>query len=189
MSDTELPRAQILDLVSNLCNRLPARWDGDAERQLGIFENRPSAKIDLFVTSYSTIGQDEYRQQFDSVQQTLQSNYCGNRKCTIMVKVTSFDMGKAPFDILDQLRIRLRMAGGTFMRTDPTVMADAVHLSLIRTHPIVVLPNEVVDNRVQYVSTMDVEFAFAINVPADDDGGGIIATVNGNNIVPGTLTP
>lgn len=176
-----IPRAEILELVKGVTKKA-ARWDGDAEEQLGIWKSQESGYIELSISAYRSIGVDEYRQAFDAKTNQLSSTMSGVRVFTLTCKCRSFEMGEAPFDILEDLRLGLRTNSARFILT-------GAGLALVDVPSLTVLPPEEIDNRTAQVAVMDVRLAIAVNSDrAGDDAGGIIQTVNSGGKIPGTVT-
>ncbi len=175
-----IPRAEVLNLVEGLMRR-PARWVGEPEEQWGLWHAKPGAYAELTISAYRTYGQDEYRQTYDEVKDQLSSTMTGLRGFTVSVKVRSFELGQAPFDLLERLRLGLRTKSARYA-------LETAGIALVDIQPIIPLPNETVDNREAFVAVMDVRLAFAVNQDTSDDEGGTIKKVDNGGVIPGTVT-
>lgn len=175
---TELPRAQLIDLVQGL-SEFPARWEGEVEQEWGIWETKPGVYSELSITGYTRLGVDEYRQDYDAKVLQLKSTMSGQRQFTLTIKAKSYEIGKLPTDILERIRLRLGSVSAHF------ILQDA-GLAIVRALPIVPLPPEKSeeDNRYVFSAAMDIRFGFAVSEEAGDDEGTTIETAD---LVPDLL--
>ena len=160
-------------------------WGNDPQKMVSDVDR---AKVSLLLTGLSAVGVDEHRRYLSPPGYpagTFVVTEVGNRDVKIRVLVEAYDASVEASEITDAIR--------TGIRADAINQAlNAINLALEWAGPTILLPT-IYDNRV--VSAATCEFTFggvalqtsAVTPPGV--GGDYIATIDGNNIVPGTLTP
>lgn len=157
-------------------------WDLDPERPVG---DTDRAKVSLKLMSVHAIGVDEHRRVYNPPGYPAGSfvtTEIGNREIRVTVYAECYDATVEAAELLDQIRTRIRADA-------VTAQLNAINLALEWAEKTVMLPT-VHDNRLVSAAACDFRFgAIASWVSSVTTAGDWIATVDGNNVIPGTLTP
>ncbi len=162
-------------------------WGIDPNSAIGD-SDRAQVQLDLF--SMSALAVDEHRRYLsDGTDGYSAGTYwtleIGNRELVITVRAEALDKAVEAEEIIDQIR--------TSVRSDAvTAKLNAINLAFVWATKATRLPARI-DSRAVNTAVADFEFAgiaqFVSSVIPPGVGGDYIATVNTNNVVPGTLVP
>lgn len=188
----QLPRDAIKNLITTLTVTSWAPtgwsviWSTEQEPFEGIRNDTLGAWIELGISAYRSLGQDDYRQQFNATTNAFESAYYGLRMFTLTIDVRSFDSDVPAWDVIESIRLRLNNARSVTARA----LLQAVNLAVVRIHPSQSL-NYVergdIDNRMIWRQVMDIEFTWLSAAQVTDDPGAWIQTVDGGGTIPGTI--
>lgn len=197
---TQLPREALKELVSSLTvtdwtpTGWSVVWDIESLPFEGLRNGTLGAYVELSISAYRSIGEDDYRQVFDPTTNALLSVYYGLRAFTLTIDARSFDYDVPAWDVLESIRLRMNnrrsATANVYLREN--------NLAWVRTHPTVSLnyaEKGDVDNRMIWRQTMDIEFTWLSAAQVVDDPGNYLETVGaselgqpaGSNDIPGTI--
>jgi hypothetical protein len=187
--DREKFREVIAGILNNACglSRNATRWETDPR---GMISDTDRADVSLEVFSMSALAVDEHRVVYNLPGQpanSLTTSEIGNRTIVITLRAEAFDKSVEASELIDAIRTGIRAE-------TVTAQLNAINLAYVWSEQATRV-RVTVDERV--VNTAIADFTFAgiaqqvTSVVIDGSGaeGGWIQTVDGNNIVPGTLTP
>jgi hypothetical protein len=181
-----LDKDGFLALIASLTSLSPGAtfWALDPNPTVG---DQDRAQVKLEVFNMSALGVDEHRRHVSDgtdgyPDQTWWVQEIGNRHIVINVRAEAFDRGVEASEIIERIR--------TLIRADSsTALLNGMRLAYVWSEKTVRLPTTY-DQRVVNAATADFTFAGISNIVSEVvPQQGWITTVNGNNIVPGTITP
>jgi hypothetical protein len=164
-----------------------AFWEDDPNPMVS---DTDAAQITLSAPKIDAVGVDEHRRHLSDgtdgyAAGTFWTLEVGNRKVMITIKAQTFNKGVAAAELVDAIR--------TGLSSDTvTAQLNALNLAFVwASNSVRIKVN--VDERVVSTAAADFEFAgvsqFVSQVILPGVGGDYIASVNTNNIVPGTVSP
>ncbi len=176
-----LDREGLQAIVAGLTGLSPAAtiWALDPEPMIG---DQDRARVVMQLFSMESLGVDEHRPAFGPPGFPA-DNYVitelGNRTLRITMRAEVFDAEVEAAELLDAIR--------TGIRTEASTEAlNAINLAFVESHPATYV-RYIVDDR--HVNAAIADFVFAgIAQLVSDPNADYIETVNGNNVVPGTIT-
>jgi hypothetical protein len=183
---TILDKDGFLALIASLTGLSPGAtfWSLDPNPAVG---DQDRAQVKLEVFNMEALGVDEHRRHISDgtdgyPDQTWWVQEIGNRHIHINIRAEAFDKGVEAAEIIERVR--------TLIRADAnTARLDAMRLAYVWSEKTIRLPTTY-DTRVVNVATADFLFAGISNIVSEIVlQQGWIETVNGNNQVPGTITP
>jgi hypothetical protein len=165
----EIPRGVLRDLVNGLSNQTKTIWDGEPEPFLASQNGKGGCYFKLDITSYTSLGVDEYRQTIMSPGLVNSSSLNGVRSFVMNITAISFDFARNPMDMLESLRLRFRSVSAR-------AIMEAEGIALVGFLSPIVPVKFVMDNRAVSMAILDVKLSRASVEDAGDDTGGTIAT-------------
>lgn len=158
-------------------------WDKDVQPFISDIDQ---AKVTLSLKQYQPLGVDEHRYTYTPgnsppVNSTFETEEVGQRTVCLSIRCEVFSQSAEAAEILDAIR--------TQIHADVNVEAlTAVGLAYQKTQQSNDLPTTY-DRRVVNVAVLDIYFGAAATYSNTQTGFGWIDTVNGDNVIIGTLNP
>lgn len=162
-------------------------WDHDPE---GMVSDVDTIQVTLLLRTFVQYGTDDRRFTFtnitDPAHSTYQNDVVGQRSTTLVVRAESYNRSSEAGELLELLRTRLQ-------RNSVLYALNAINLAYQTSRLITDLPT-IYDNRVVSVAVLEIDLsAISVDLGTIQNGGfetgqGWIDTVDGNNIIPGTIT-
>lgn len=156
-----IPRAALLDLVRGLTNKTSTQWSSEPDRY------QKGKWFELSILAYGANGVDEIRRE--TVGDELDTSVSGVRRFTLSILARSLEAKSFPFDMLEEVRIRLRGSSArAILKRECLALID--------------FPGQIqnapwrIDSREGLAAVMDVRFAMASTSNENEGAGGIIET-------------
>ncbi len=159
----------------------------------GLRNGALGAYVELNITNFRSLGEDDYRQAYIAASDSMQSTLYGLRIFTLSMDCRSFSLDAPAFDILEAVRVRLNNRRSA----EVNEAMRSVGIAWVRSHPIVTLSadKQDVDLRMIWRNVLDVEFSWVSASFSTDDAGGYVKTVGvvpdgspaGTNAIPGII--
>jgi len=178
-----IPQAELADLVTRLTSQdYTVNWDGDPQPFVAPVQGGPGVHIVLGIKGNTAIGVDEERRTDVVVGgvPVQRVETCGNRKFLLTVKIESATWDVQTWDVAEVLRTRIRSSASR-------AFLQAAGLALSTIGPFQSLGGTW-DNRAVDVGYLELTFCWAATDVQTENDGGVIETVNGDDVVPGTVT-
>lgn len=157
-------------------------WDTDSDP---FISDRDRARVVLDIFSISALAVDEHRRAFEPdgyPATSFVTQEIGNRTIVLTVRAEAFDKRVQAAELIDMIRTGIRAE-------KVTAQLNAINLAYVWSEQATRVKYKV-DQRVVNAAVADFTFAgIAQQISSVEINEGWISTVDGNNIVPGTLTP
>jgi hypothetical protein len=177
-----IPLEPMREMVVSLTDRLQAVYDWEPMPEMGLSSREMMAYLILSISPGRIAGVDEIRQTFNETTQSLNSTLTGVRLLTLSLKAISYQKHIPAFIIAMQMRARMRS------KTAQDALSS-MNGALVALGPVTRTDSYNDNGRLITSAVTDLRLSFGVNIPLTDDDGGIIETVNGNDVVPVTVTP